>query len=234
MQHLPRSLQPVALIAVRETGAGGCAICEVDADGAPRVVAAFGLPVPAVNENGVYVTSLPLHIATGVSGSLSFVFQTEKEWRKSAPLLERAARSIEAVWRLARLRHVYAETAAHIGELQAELVDSKIADRAKGLLEQTSSGRGGIETMERHIEAVLRAGQFVELVEKTSRDLKEELAERKVVQLAKSILRESYGMSEEQAHNHLRSLSRTSRRPLKDVARDLIGSAPASLNASKG
>jgi hypothetical protein len=228
MQQIPRSLQPVALIAVRETGAGGCAISEMDADGAARVVAAFGLPVPAPNEHGVYVTSLPLDIASGVTGSLSFVFQNEEECKMSVPLLERAARLIEAVWRLARLRQVYAETAAHVGELQAELVDSKIADRAKGLLEQTSSSRGGIETMERHIEAVLRAGQFVELVEKTSRDLKEELAERKVVQRAKSILRESYGMSEEQAHNHLRSLSRTSRKPLKHIAQELIWRAPDS------
>jgi hypothetical protein len=131
MQHLPRSLQPVALIAVRETGAGGCAISEVDAHGAARVVAAFGLPVPAANQHGVYVTSLPLHIASGVTGSLSFVFQTEKECRMSAPLLERAARLIEAVWRLERLRQVYAETAAHMGELQTELVDSKISPTAR-------------------------------------------------------------------------------------------------------
>jgi AmiR/NasT family two-component response regulator len=76
--------------------------------------------------------------------------------------------------------------------------------------------------MERHIETVLRASQSLKLLEKTSQQLEEELAERKLTQTAKSILIETCGMSEEEAHLHLRSLSRKSRRPLKAIAQDLI------------
>jgi|SRR5579883_679978 len=109
-----------------------------------------------------------------------------------------------------------------IGELQAELADSKIGDRARGLLDQPGGRPGAIETMERHIETVLRASQSLRLLEKTSQQLEEELAERKLTQIAKSILMQTCGMSEEQAHLHLRSLSRKSRRPLKAIAQDLI------------
>ena len=235
MRHLPHSVEPLALIALRETGAGGCAISAIDPKGgAARVIASFGLPVPAANESGAYVTSAPLDVASSVSGTISFVFRTEQERQSASPLIERAARSIEAVWRLTWLRELCVDRAAQIGELQAELADSKIGDRARGLLDQAAGHRGAIETMQRHIETVLRASQSLKLLERTSQQLEEELAERKLSQTAKSILMETCGMSEEEAHLHLRSLSRKGRRPLKAIAQDLIDAGGAAALTSGG
>ena len=44
---------------------------------------------------------------------------------------------------------------------------------------------------------------------------------------AKAILQKSQGMSEEEAHAHLRVVSRKSRRRVKDVARQVIEQHPA-------
>jgi hypothetical protein len=167
MRNLPHSVQPLALIALRETGADGYAISTMDPEGgAARLIASFGLPVPAANERGAYVASVPLDVANPVSGTIRFVFRTEQECRIASPLIERAARSIEAVWHLARLRELCVDKAAQIGDLQAELADSKIGDRARGLLNQAAGPRGGIETMERHIETVLRASRSFKVLER--------------------------------------------------------------------
>ena len=48
--------------------------------------------------------------------------------------LERIAGAIEEVWSLSLLPATYARNAARIGELESELADSKIADRARGML----------------------------------------------------------------------------------------------------
>jgi AmiR/NasT family two-component response regulator len=59
-------------------------------------------------------------------------------------------------------------------------------------------------------------------LEKIVQELEDQLEERRVEALAKGILQGASGMTEEQAHAHLRTLSRRSRKPLKDVALDLI------------
>jgi hypothetical protein len=224
----PHSLEPLALLALRESGADGYALYEMDREnGSARLIASYGLALPGPEEKGVYVVSLSLFADTRVFGILSFTFRSEIASRNASPLLARAAHAIEAVWRLAHLRRAYADAAARVGELEAALADSKIADRARGLLEGAAEP-GSIGIMERHVEVVLRAARSGQALETAFRDLEDELEERRLTAVAKSILRQTYGMSEEQAHMHLRSLSRNSRRPLKEIARELIGAgAPA-------
>jgi AmiR/NasT family two-component response regulator len=53
-------------------------------------------------------------------------------------------------------------------------------------------------------------------------DIQQEIAERDLANRAKALLQRRYGMSEDQAHVHLRLVSRKSRKRLRDVARDVL------------
>lgn len=115
----------------------------------------------------------------------------------------------------------YRERAARIGEMEAALIDSKIAARIQGLLAGWAQG-GTVAAAESHVEVVLRPSDFERLLQQSERGLEGEIEERKLTSRAKALLESEYGMSEEQAHLHLRSMSRKSRKPLKEVAQELI------------
>jgi AmiR/NasT family two-component response regulator len=56
-------------------------------------------------------------------------------------------------------------------------------------------------------------------------EIEQEISERDLANRAKALLQSRYGMSEDQAHVHLRLVSRKSRKRLRDVARDLLEEA---------
>jgi hypothetical protein len=226
-QTLPRSLQPLALLASREAGADGYAIHQVDpAAGRREVKFAWGAAVPEASETGLTVTSFPLHAGDEVTGVLTFVFRGAAISPRAQSVLERIASAIEEVWRLSLLPQSYARSAARIGELEAELADSKIADRACGLLADGPPPEA-IDTIARHVESVLRPRQLATVLGRLLEEIEHEIAERDVANRAKVLLQSRYGMSEDQAHVHLRLVSRKSRKRLSDVARDLLEEEPA-------
>jgi len=135
---------------------------------------------------------------------------------------------MEALRRREAAVHEYVGQAARIGELEAELVDAKIAARLSGLLVDGAGAKNLIDTIESHVEVVLRPKGFGAMLEQTLRELEDEIAERKLTTQAKAVLQSAQGMSEEQAHLHLRTISRKSRRPLKQVALELIEARNAS------
>jgi AmiR/NasT family two-component response regulator len=106
--------------------------------------------------------------------------------------------------------------------LEAELIDAKIAARVSGLLEDGARNGDAIGTLEDHAEGVLRPSEFGTMLEQRLKELEEEIAGRKLTAQAKAMLRSAHGMSEEQAHFHLRAISRKSRRPLKEVEKEMI------------
>jgi AmiR/NasT family two-component response regulator len=116
----------------------------------------------------------------------------------------------------------YAQLALRIGEMEAALIDAKIAARTNGLLADGARASDVIGTLENHIEGMLRPSEFGTMLEQKLRELEEEMAERKLTAEAKAILQDRRGMSEEQAHLHLRAISRKSRKPLREVAKDVI------------
>jgi hypothetical protein len=227
---LPRSLQPLALIALKEAGADGCAIYQVDpktelrelkfAEGAS--VPESGPAVPRSGGAGFTVDSFPLRVGESVTGIIAFVFRGSAIAPATRAVLERISRAIEEVWRLSLVPTAYARSAARIGELETELADSKIADRARGLLANTASPRDSIDTIVRHVESVLRPGQLGTVLGQLTQEIEQEIAERELANRAKAVLQRRYGMSEDQAHVHLRLVSRKSRKRLRDVARDLL------------
>jgi AmiR/NasT family two-component response regulator len=79
-----------------------------------------------------------------------------------------------------------------------------------------------IDTIVRHAESVLRPSQLRTALGQFTKEIEQELAERELAARAKAVLQSRYGMSEDQAHVHLRLVSRQSRKRLRDVARDVL------------
>ena len=172
---------------------------------------------------GLHVTTFRLGGIDGVAGELSFVFRESPSPVEALPLLKRLSRAVEAMWRLPYLEDAYAFSAARVAELETELANSKIVDRAKGMLEVSAENSELVAIIERHVENVLRSTAHVgNVLERIKKDLEDELLERSLAAQAKSILRATSDMTEEQAHLKLRTISRQTRRPLRDVARELI------------
>jgi hypothetical protein len=223
MSHkLSRSLQPLALLAAQEAGAEGFAIYQVDPKETRELKLAWGAAVPASGDAGFTVDSFPLRADEAVTGVLVFVFRGSVISTATRAVLERIAKAIEEVWRQSLVPAVYARNAAHIGELETELADSKIADRARGMLASGAPPRDAIDTIVRHVESVLRPGQLGTVLGQLTQEIEQEIAERELANRAKAVLQSRYGMSEDQAHVHLRLVSRKSRKRLRDVARDLL------------
>ncbi len=228
MSHeLPRSLYPLTMLAAREAGAAGFAIHQIDPAGRREVKLDWGLPPPEGGETGLTVTSFPLHAGDQATGILTFVFRGAVIPAGAQSRLERIAAVVEGVWRLPLAPASYARDAARIGELESELADSKIADRARGLLANEAPPGDAIDTMVRHVESVLRPGQLRTVLAQLTEEIEQEISERELANQAKAILQSRYGMSEDQAHVHLRLVSRNSRKRLRDVARDVIQEPPA-------
>lgn len=82
--------------------------------------------------------------------------------------------------------------------------------------------RDAIGTIVRHVESVLRPGQLRTVLDELTEELEQEIGERELASRAKAVLQSRYGMSEDQAHVHLRLVSRKSRKRLRDVARDVL------------
>jgi AmiR/NasT family two-component response regulator len=204
-----QSLELLAKLAVRATGADGYAIEESSETFPPGSAVSFLL--------GANAGAPPQS-----QGWLSFVFRGKPVSGKTSGILKRFADLIDSVRRREQAIKTYAEQAARIGEMEAELIDAKIAARVSGLMADGARNGDAIGTVEDHLAVVLRPSEFGTKLEQRLRELEEEIAERKLAAQAKAVLQRAFSMSEEEAHLHLRTISRKSRRPLKEVARELI------------
>jgi hypothetical protein len=221
------SLSALAQVALRETGADGYAFFRNSPDGrAPIRHNAFGLEI---TEETVLSGSGKIAIyKMGSDGTLVFAFPDEAKLPQVRPDLDRMAAIIEAVWSAAQMASRYSELASEVADLELRLMDSKISDRVRGFL----GSRGDAspwDAIARHVEGVLQPASTGLALEQLSKGLEEEVEERRLTNRAKAILQSAYGMSEEQAHAHLRQTSRKTRRKLKDVAVDLIEHHPESV-----
>jgi hypothetical protein len=211
-------------VAARETRADGYALFRASSEGHGLIRHDSGgvdIGEEAVTDDrsGLVVYRL------GADGVLAFVFQDENRSRQVRTELDRIAASIEAVWIAAQNAGRYSELASEVADLEVRLMDSKIADRVRGFL----SNRGEtslVDTISRHVEGVLRPASTGRVLEQLTKELEEEVEERRVTNRAKAILQSMHGMSEEQAHIYLRQTSRKTRKKLKDVAADLIEGHP--------
>jgi ANTAR domain len=221
--ELPRSIHLLALLGSREAGADGYALYQVDFEtDLHELKLAWGAPVGEPRENDAIVDSFHMRLGDAEGGLLQFVC-TGRAFKPAAhSILEQMAQTIEEVWRLSLLKGDYARKAARVGDLETELADSKIADRVRGLLADEKTPGGAVNLIVKHVESVLRPGQLGTVLEQITQEVEQEIAERELAGRAKAVLQSRYGMSEDQAHVHLRLVSRKSRKRLRDVARDLL------------
>jgi hypothetical protein len=218
------SLSALAQVALNETGAAGYAFFR-RRTGTHELIkyAGFGIAIPEETfaDGAKNTATYPL----GDEGIVAFAFNDPGPSPDATTRLNRLVPVIESVWFAAQMTVRYSELASHVADLETQLLDSRISDRVRGYL----SDRGDANTFEalvRHVRTVLDPEAAGRTLEKLSQELEEEVEERRLANRAKAILQSVHGMSEGQAHLHLRQTSRKTRRKLKDVAADLIRSHP--------
>jgi hypothetical protein len=224
------SLSALALIAMREAGAEGYAFFEKSVEsGALRRVAGCGVPISANALDGdsqtTGVLAYPLHTGAIVDGFLAFAFSRPLNAPNASARLDRIVATIAKLWTTAQTAGRYSDLTDRVDELETQLMDWKIGDRARGFLAR-GTGADPAEAIAKHVEDVLRPTKTRQILEKILHDLEAEIEGRRVITLAKSILQHSAGMTEEQAHAHLQTMSRRSRRRIGDVALEIIDLDP--------
>jgi hypothetical protein len=166
---------------------------------------------------GATVAFYPLRADEHFSGILFFTFCGSTITTPSLVVLDRLASAIQTVYRLPRST---ARLVSKIGSLEVELAAIKISERTLGLLADSAPASESVDTVVRHVEAVMEKRPAV--LERLLPDLEQLVDERKLVVKAKTFLRERDGVSEEEAYLRLRNWSRARRKRLRAVAQELI------------
>jgi hypothetical protein len=219
-----RSFAPLAVLAMRETGAAGFALYAYEIAGTvPVRLCGCGLAIPAGPQQGLSVAQFGLEAEDRKVGFVAFVFRTPAVPEEANRNLEGLARTLESIWSLFVTPKTVIDLAKRISLRQAELADLKIAERAQGFLNHPEPGVG--ETMALHVECVVRARRLEALLEQFARELEDQVEERKIIAQAKSLLQVVHGVTEEEAYAQLRLSSRRSRRRIYEVAQQLIQQA---------
>jgi AmiR/NasT family two-component response regulator len=219
------SLHPLAALAMREAGADGYVLFRHAADGRLDRLSGAGVTITEellAGGPGFSVSCYPLRSGGHPTGLLAFAFENRALTQAAKSRLCRMAAAIDQVWQLSEAAENLAAVAVEIAKLETELADSKIASRTLGFLEDPPEAGDVVDAVARHVQSVLSRFESNTLLEKRRQELEQELEERGLAARAKAVLRETGGFSEAAAHLHLRMLSRKTRRPIRDVALDVI------------
>jgi AmiR/NasT family two-component response regulator len=224
------SLSALALIAMREAGADGYAFFEKTGESvALRRVAGCGVPIAPDSLDGdsqtTGVLAYPLRTGGIIDGFLAFALPWPLNAAEVSARLGRILAAIAKLWTASQTAGRYSDLTDRVDELETRLMDWKIGDRARGFL-SGSTGAGPAEAIVQHVEDVLRPTRTRQILEEILHELEAEIEARRVITIAKSILQSCTGITEEQAHAHLQTMSRRSRRPIKDVALEIIDLSP--------
>jgi AmiR/NasT family two-component response regulator len=111
---------------------------------------------------------------------------------------------------------------AEIARLEAELADLRIADRASEILAQRDPAQETVKAVHRHIERVLEGTDSASTLKQQLETLRSQVQDRRLVNRAKAFLQKTRRMSEEEAYLHLRNASRRERRPLREIANEVL------------
>jgi hypothetical protein len=218
------SLSSLAHLALRESGAEGYAFFYRLPDS--RRLAKFAGFGTTISEESIAARAATLATyPLGDDGIVAFLFESEDHRAGAKAHLDRVVSVIEPVWFAAQMTTHYSELASHVADLETRLLDSRISDRVRGYLDNGGEA-DSFDALVRHVRTVLDPEAPGRALEKLSQELEEEVEERSLANRAKAILQSVHGMSEAQAHLHLRQTSRKTRRKLKDVAAELIRNYP--------
>jgi hypothetical protein len=218
---------------MRHTGADGYAYFERDPElGTFRGLIAGGDAIgEACFGEGPHPPNLiryPLHGDGKIDGFIAFTFADSRDASRARTELDAIVGTIASVWAASETARLYRDLIGRVNELETRLLDSKIADRVSGFLVGGSKSEV-VGAIAQHVDGVLRPTQTRRVLETIVRELEGEVEGRKIATLAKGILQGTAGMTEEEAHAHLRALSRRSRRPLRAVALELIADSSSNV-----
>jgi hypothetical protein len=215
---LVESLEALGQLAKKEARAAGYGLYRLDGEtGSPEQLQGCGARI------GDAEVWFPLRVQGAETLLLAFVFRGNVISKDAARILELMVRVAEGVLGRSLLTVRYAELAARVAESEAQLVYAKIRDRARGLITHDAADGSATEAVARFADTLLRRRETEIMLERLAAGRETEVQERNLAAQAKAVLESVHGMSEEQAHQHLRAASRRSRRPLREVALELIG-----------
>jgi hypothetical protein len=233
-QEVP-SVSALADLAMRVSGASGYALYAADPESGAFIVEFHaGVPVPTPREltltqsrpaPGVpNVISYSLRLEESLIGRLTFAFRDDSIPEERIQLLDRLARIIESLY---ALPHSATRLFERVNQIEAELTVGKVVARAQGMLTTNGSEDilGRIQQIEEHVEKAARTWRLRPLLAELLQDAEEELSNRKLTIQAKNVLQAAYGMSEEDAYHRLRNASRHMRRPVAEIARNVLARA---------
>jgi hypothetical protein len=229
------SVSTLAELAMHHSGAEGYALYALDSESGALIVecsAGTSLPRPqdltisrgTAHRRGSVVISYPLRLEGSLLGTLAFVFRGDTVTDERIAILDRMARTVESVY---CLPHSAARLFEKVNRMEAEVAASKIAARAQGILGGASLNETleRIDLIEQHVEHTVRSWRLTPLLEDLLKEAEQRISDRRLTSQAKTLLQRAYGMSEEQAYIELRNTSRRMRRPIVEVARELIAEA---------
>ena len=212
------SIALLAQLAMRESGAGRFTLFAIHPSNGERTP----LRSSGVDESQApQVASFPLEAGGTISGRIDFGFPGPVP-AAARQELTRFVSSIETVWALNEGEGIYRTTAARIAQMEIAVALSKITSRVQGVLDRPESRPTAFTGVSKHIETILSSQKALTSLRQLEADLEREIAERRLAEEAKQVLQRSLGISEEKAHHQLRLTSRRTRRPLLDVARELL------------
>jgi ANTAR domain len=155
----------------------------------------------------------------GQSAAVAFTFRDAPIDPSRLAVLDRLA---PAIRRLYELPTETARLAAKITAMDTELVGLKVAERARGLASATSIDAAAVTTVIEQVNQVVDSRPADSFFSRLTDYLEDRLEERKLLVAAKELLERAYGLTEEDAYLFLRDKSRTSRRRMKAVAKELL------------
>jgi len=232
----------LASLAMRDTHAKGFALFRQTSAGVPAELShALGAPISTevLTKSGPdplcrkVVTHAVRHHGD-IDAHLVFSFDSAVQADTARGVLRRYFTMMERLWAGRSIALAYFRTFSRIVALERELADAKVATVVRGALD---GPREDVEIIARQVETLLRPSAISQVLDQLLEERLSEVEERKWTQRAKEILQRLHGMSEGEAHSHLRKVSRQSRRRLLEVARQVVESyaepAPHSSGSHK-
>ncbi|MBC7925449.1 MAG: ANTAR domain-containing protein [Bryobacteraceae bacterium] len=168
---------------------------------------------------------VPLRKRNALHGILTIGWENANSLNTPPHMVRLAALGNSAAALLTRSSE--SKSAAHLASklvrLESDLADWKISERAAGVLSSDLWTDDVVMTLHDHVQRVLQSPDNSLLaLERQVAELESALKDRKLLGQAKTVLQNSYTMTEEEAYLHLRNTSRRTRRALRDIADDIL------------
>ncbi len=113
---------------------------------------------------------------------------------------------------------------AEISEVETELANLKIAQRAADFVNNSQWTERAPFTLQEHVSRVLEGVDINQNLREHLAILQSRLHDRRLLATAKARVQHALGVNEEGAYLFLRNTSRRTRRPLRDIAQDVLNS----------